>query len=58
MLAVSIFAMPIEKFLILGPGVPGMGMFFTGGKEFCVMESTGYMYNECVKPGNLEDKGR
>ena len=36
----------------------GMGKFFTGENKFCVMESTGYMYNEYVKPGNLEDKGR
>ena len=37
---------------------PGMGKFFIGEKEFFAMESTGYMYNEYVKPGNLEDKGR
>ena len=36
----------------------GMGKFFTGEKKFCVMELTGYMYNEYVKPGNLEDKDR
>ena len=43
---------------VLSLFILGMGKFFTGEKEFCAMESTGYMYKEYVKPGNLEDKGR
>ena len=42
---------------VLSLFILGMGKFFTGEKEFYDMESTGYMYNEYVKPGNLEDKG-